>query len=170
MDNTCNRLYCFSQTALAASPATTPGLKKREQEAYRPNTVETKYTDTAPIARPSVFGLNRIALNIAADSQQSKPRIDFFSKIAFLVNLSDMPIPFMKKLKENPDFIPYIAVEGDEMLGGFPFNWHVTRATEWIQANLEIKLNDFKKDKGRWGVAREVQVSVGESGWNVAWL
>lgn len=43
----------------------------------------------------------------------------------------------MKKLTENPDFIPYIAVEEDEMLGGFPFNWHVTRATEWIQANLD---------------------------------
>lgn len=41
----------------------------------------------------------------------------------------------MNKMKENPDFIPCEAAEGDEMLGGFPFNWHVTRATEWIKAN-----------------------------------
>lgn len=43
----------------------------------------------------------------------------------------------MKQMKENPDFIPCTAVEGDEMLGGFPFNWHITRATEWIKENLD---------------------------------
>lgn len=43
----------------------------------------------------------------------------------------------MKKLKENPDFIPCTPVEGDEMLGGFPFNWNITRATEWICQNAD---------------------------------
>lgn len=44
----------------------------------------------------------------------------------------------MKKMKENPDFIPCIPVPEDEMLGGFPFNWHITRATEWIEENPEL--------------------------------
>ncbi|MCP2033591.1 hypothetical protein L1279_000574 [Planomicrobium sp. HSC-17F08] len=43
----------------------------------------------------------------------------------------------MAKLKENPDFIPCTPVVGDEMLGGYPFKWNVTRATEWIEKNLD---------------------------------
>ena len=43
----------------------------------------------------------------------------------------------MKNMKENPGFIPCIPVVGDETLGGFPFNWNVTRASEWIKANLD---------------------------------
>jgi hypothetical protein len=43
----------------------------------------------------------------------------------------------MKKLKANTDFIPCTPVVGDEMLGGYPFKWNVTRATEWIEQNLE---------------------------------
>lgn len=43
----------------------------------------------------------------------------------------------MKRMKENPDFIPCTPVPGDEMLGGFPFNWNISRALEWIDVNLE---------------------------------
>lgn len=43
----------------------------------------------------------------------------------------------MKVMKTNPNFIPCLPVPGDEMLGGFPFNWHITNATEWIQANRD---------------------------------
>lgn len=43
----------------------------------------------------------------------------------------------MKKLKVNPDFIPCTPVVGDEMLGGYPFKWNVTKAAEWIEKNLD---------------------------------
>ncbi|TAA72839.1 ParB N-terminal domain-containing protein [Planococcus salinarum] len=41
----------------------------------------------------------------------------------------------MKKMKANPDFIPCLPVPGDEMLGGFPFNWHISKAAAWIEEN-----------------------------------
>lgn len=44
----------------------------------------------------------------------------------------------MKELKVNPAFISCKPVPGDEMLGGFPFNWNVSRALEWIQENLDV--------------------------------
>lgn len=43
----------------------------------------------------------------------------------------------MNELKENPHFLPCTPVAGDEMLGGFPFNWNITRATEWIDENRD---------------------------------
>lgn len=43
----------------------------------------------------------------------------------------------MKELKEKRDFVPCIAVPGDEMLGGFPFNWNISRAAEWVGDNLD---------------------------------
>lgn len=41
----------------------------------------------------------------------------------------------MRKLKENPNFKPCEPVEGDEMLGGYPFRWNITRVTAWIEEN-----------------------------------
>lgn len=53
----------------------------------------------------------------------------------------------MAKLKENPDFIPCTPVVGDEMLGGYPFRWNVTRAAEWIENNLEeVELSKVQID------------------------
>ena len=44
----------------------------------------------------------------------------------------------MKELKANGDFIPCKPVPGDEMLGGFPFNWNITRTAAWIAENLDL--------------------------------
>ena len=43
----------------------------------------------------------------------------------------------MKELKENPTFVPNVPVVGDETLGGYPFGWNITRASAWVQENLE---------------------------------
>ena len=42
----------------------------------------------------------------------------------------------MRKLKENPNFIPCKPVIGDEILGGYPFKWNVTAVSAWIEKNL----------------------------------
>lgn len=43
----------------------------------------------------------------------------------------------MKELKVDADFIPCLPVVGDEMMGSFPFGWNVSRASEWIEENLD---------------------------------
>lgn len=51
----------------------------------------------------------------------------------------------MKELKVNPAFIPCTPVPRDEMLGGFPFNWNISRAWEWIEKNVdEVELSVVK--------------------------
>lgn len=43
----------------------------------------------------------------------------------------------MRKLKVDPGYVPCTPVGGDEMLGGFPFNWNISRAAVWIEENPE---------------------------------
>ena len=42
----------------------------------------------------------------------------------------------MRKLKENPDFSPCTPKIRDEMIGGYPFKWNITRVSTWIDNNL----------------------------------
>lgn len=42
----------------------------------------------------------------------------------------------MRKLKEYSNFIPCEPEIGDEILGGYPFNWNVTAVSAWIEKKL----------------------------------
>jgi len=48
----------------------------------------------------------------------------------------------MKKLKEISDFSPCKPVIGDEVLGGYPFKWNITKISTWINEHLsEVELS-----------------------------
>jgi len=62
----------------------------------------------------------------------------------------------MKKLKDNLDFSPCTPEIGDEVLGGYPFKWNITRVSTWIDNNLsEVELSTVHINPSSVGVDSE---------------